>query len=367
MSALRFAHPEWLLPLASVLLALLLALGLANAISRRRRALLLGKLGGRVAHRALTSDLALLLAAAAVAVALLGPRIGERVVRVPATGVDVVFALDVSRSMDAVDVPPSRLARARRAVSELLARLEREDRVSLAAYAGVGVLLTPLTPDRDVLLELLSGVDTQLVIPGSSHLAAGVRSALEAFEAGSERPRLLVVLSDGEDPERRGDLAASEALRAGVRVLAIAFGTEVGATVPDHGVALLDRWGRFAGPLGSHGRVASRSRTAHGAGERHRRTGLPRRRVGPDRLRRGRARDPARRRQRARRAGRAPGERSASAALCCPGLRDPAAGWASAFAPALAPRRATGGRHEQRAARRRAVAGGRHGAGAHGP
>jgi Ca-activated chloride channel family protein len=244
LTALRFAHPEWLVPLASVLLALLLALGLANVIARRRRALLLGKQGGRVAHRALTSDLALLLAAAAVAVALLGPRIGERVVRLPGSGVDVVFALDVSRSMDAVDVPPSRLARARRAVSELLARLEREDRVSLAAYAGVGVLLTPLTPDRDVLLELLSGVDTQLVIPGSSHLAAGVRSALDAFEAGSNRPRLLVVLSDGEDPQRHSDLAASEALRADVRVLAIAFGTEVGATVPDHGVALVDRWGR---------------------------------------------------------------------------------------------------------------------------
>jgi Ca-activated chloride channel family protein len=257
VSVLRFVHPEWLVPLAFLYLALLLALALAFLLSRRRRRLLLGPLGGHVVHRALSSDALLLLAAAAIALALLGPRIGERVVRVPVRGVDTVFALDVSRSMDAADVPPSRLARARRAVVELTDRLEPQDRAALVAYAGSGVLLAPLTPDRDVLGELLSGIDTELLVPGSSNLRSGVRTALEAFEAGSERPRVVVVLSDGEDPERRQDLGAAEALRADARVLTIGFGTEAGSTVPDHGAALVDRSGRTVVSRRDRERLAS--------------------------------------------------------------------------------------------------------------
>ena len=237
-----FAHPEWLVPLACALAAAALATGASAWIARRRRRLLLGA-GGRVANRALASDALLMAAAAALAAALLGPRIGERVVRVPASGVDVVFALDVSRSMDARDVPPSRLARARRAVEELLARLEPGDRAALAAFAGGAALLTPLTPDREVLGELLAGIDTSLMLPASSDLAAGVRAATTAFEAGSERARVVVVLSDGEDPERRRELGASFAARAGVRVVALAIGTEAGATLDDHGVPLADASG----------------------------------------------------------------------------------------------------------------------------
>lgn len=242
LSAAHLAHPEWWMPLVWGLLVLLLVVGAAAGRARLRRARLLPG-GGRVAHAALRSDAALLVAALAIGLALLGPRIGKRAVRVPSSGVDVVLALDVSRSMDARDVPPSRLARARRAAAGLLARLEPTDRVGLVAYAGVGVLLAPLTPDREVLLELLSGLDTDLLAPGSN-LASGVRAALGAFESGSARPRVVVVLGDGEDPQRHGELAAAAAVRASARVLAIGFGSEVGATVPDHGVSLVDRGGR---------------------------------------------------------------------------------------------------------------------------
>jgi len=243
VSALRLAHPEWLISLLLALALVVAAVALASLVARRRRLRLLGS-AGRIAHGTFRSDAALLLALAAIVVALLGPRIGERVERVPATGVDVVLSLDVSRSMDARDVPPSRIARARRAARELLARLEPADRVGLAAYAGAGVLLAPLTPDRGVIAELLAGIDTGLVTPGSSDVRAGIRAALPAFEAGSTRPRIVFLLGDGEDPERRRDLGAAEAARAGVRVVVAAFGTERGATVPDHGVPLVDRSGR---------------------------------------------------------------------------------------------------------------------------
>lgn len=258
------SHPEWLAPLGATLLLLALAVGISHRVARRRRRALLGG-AGRVVHRSLRSDAALLAAALALAIAALGPRIGERVERVPATGVDVVFALDVSRSMDARDVPPSRLDRAKRAVAELLARLEPQDRAGLAAFAGGAVVLAPLTPDREVLLELLSGVDTELIRPRGSDLGAGVRAALPAFESGSERPRVLVVLSDGEDPEHRRDLAAADVARAGVRVLPLAFGSEAGATLPDHGVSLVDGGGRTVVSRRDAARLETLARASDGA------------------------------------------------------------------------------------------------------
>jgi Ca-activated chloride channel family protein len=242
VSVARLAHPEWLGALyASTALAGVL-LAAAHFHAHRRRIRLLGR-SPAPPRRHLASDAVLWVALVAIALALLGPRVGERTLEIPASGVDVVLLFDVSRSMEATDVAPSRLDRARRAGEGLLARLASFDRAALAAFAGRGVLLTPLTPDRDALVELLGGLDTELLAPRSSDLGEGVRAALGAFEAGSERPRVVVVLSDGEDPERHRDLGVAEALRSDARVLALAVGTAVGSTLPDHGVPLRDRFG----------------------------------------------------------------------------------------------------------------------------
>jgi Ca-activated chloride channel family protein len=236
------AHPEWLGGLAWIGAACALALWTARLLARRRR---LRLLGGRAPALApiLRSDAALLTALVAIGVALVGPRIGERALLVPSTGVDVVFLVDLSRSMDARDVPPSRLDRARRAVEEILARLAPRDRAALAAFAGHGLLLTPLTPDRNALVDLLAGLDTQIIQPATSHLGEGVRAALEAFEAGSRRPRVVFVASDGEDPDRRSDLGAADAARRRVRVITAALGSEIGSHVPDGARPLRTRGG----------------------------------------------------------------------------------------------------------------------------
>lgn len=235
----RLLHPEWLAGLLALTLATGLALGLARWRARRRQT----RLGVAAPAVASARDLALVVATLALCLALLGPRLGERSASEPARGVDVVFLVDVSRSMDARDVPPSRLARARRAAESLLARLDPGDRAALAAFGERGVLLTPLTPDRETLAELLSALDSDLVHPAGSNLGAGVEAALEAFEAGSERPGVVFVLSDGEDPEARRELGAAAARRAGVRVVTAALGTEAGASVPDRGAPLLDASG----------------------------------------------------------------------------------------------------------------------------
>jgi Ca-activated chloride channel family protein len=235
-------HPEWMGGLAGIVAGCALALSAARLSTRRRRRRLLGQSAPPGAS-ILRSDAALLVALAAIAVALIGPRIGERVVLVPSAGVDVVFLIDVSRSMDARDVPPSRMDRARRAVEEILTRLAPRDRAALAAFAGRGLLLTPLTPDRNALVDLLAGLDTELIEPASSHVGEGVRAALEAFEAGSRRPRVVFVVSDGEDPDRRRDLGAADAARRQVRAITAALGSEIRSRVPDGARPLRDASG----------------------------------------------------------------------------------------------------------------------------
>lgn len=238
-------HPEWLVAVGLATAGVLGALVLANAIARPRLCALVGRDAARPLwrRRALRDGL-LAVALVALGVGLLGPRIGERTVHPSTTGVDLVVLLDASRSMDAVDPAPSRLARARRAAKQILERLGPGDRAALAAYAGRGVLLTPLTPDHRALAELVDAVDSRLVRPGGSNLRAGVEAALEAFDPADARSRAVLVLGDGETMPASTDSGAVAAQRAGTRVLAVAFGSDVGAQVPDRGAPLLDRRGQ---------------------------------------------------------------------------------------------------------------------------
>jgi Ca-activated chloride channel family protein len=242
VSPATLAHPEWLGLALWITAAAALAVAAARRVAGGRSRRLLGP-SAPASLGTFTRDGALLVALAAIALALLGPRVGERSVLVSASGVDVVFLVDVSRSMDATDVPPSRLVRARQTVSELLARLEPGDRAALAAFAGRGLLLTPLTPDRNALTDLLAGLESGFIQPASSNLASGIDTTLAAFEDGSERPRVLFVASDGEAPKRREDPGVTEAARRGVRIVTAALGSDAGGWVPDGGRVLRDRSG----------------------------------------------------------------------------------------------------------------------------
>ncbi|HKJ25661.1 MAG TPA: VWA domain-containing protein [Myxococcota bacterium] len=255
-------HPEWVSSVATpwLLLALAVAAAWARARLRARRLGLAGP-----ARQGVARDALLLAAALAVGLALLGPRIGTRGERLSTAGVDVVVLVDVSRSMDARDLPPSRLDRARQAAARLLAHLEPGDRAALAAFAGRGVLLTPLTPDHEALVDLLPALDTSLVQPAASRLGEGVRAALAAFDPGSERPRVLVVLSDGEDADAAGDVGLVEARSAGARVVAVALGSEAGATIPDAGLELRDRRGRIVTTRVDAARLAQLADATDGA------------------------------------------------------------------------------------------------------
>ena len=228
------AHPEWL-PALVLLSTLAVAAVIAAGIRARQRwKRLLGPApaGDRSAQR---TDALLLAALLAIGIALLGPKIGTVTLRVPASGIDLVVLADASLSMDAEDVPPSRLARVRKAAGAVLSSLEPGDHVALAAFAGRGLLLTPLTPDRGALVEMLPALDTALMADQGSQLASGIEVALGAFDLESARPRVLLILSDGEVSHRSLEETVGKLRGAGVRVVAAAFGSEEGGWIPVRG------------------------------------------------------------------------------------------------------------------------------------
>ncbi len=222
-----FAHADWAAALLGAFAGL--ALLVAGAVWRARRAL--ARLGAAALGAGGWHDLALSAALLALLVALLGPQLGTRRVSLPAGGIDLVLLIDVSRSMDAADTPPSRLARAREAAGTVLSGLAAGDRAALAVFAGRGELLTPLTHDTGALLEMLPVLDTEWMADRSSRLAAGVEASLAAFESGSLRPRIVLTLGDGERAQIVAPVFLEALARAQVRVVAGAIGGEAGTAI----------------------------------------------------------------------------------------------------------------------------------------
>lgn len=217
--------------LAGILVVPLLMLLWARAALRGRRDVRkLWRRGGG-ATPALQATL-LMLAAAAAVVAAAGPTWGTRDVPVIRTGADVIFILDISRSMDAGDVAPTRLAAARAAMETTLERTGG-DRVGLVVFAGTAHLRFPLSTDpaaaAAVVRSIASGAS---VVEGGSHLAAALDLARVSFDDDSEAGRLAVLISDGEHRGAAPVPAAERLQAAGVSLLVVGVGTAEGATIP---------------------------------------------------------------------------------------------------------------------------------------
>ena len=141
-----------------------------------------------------------------------------------------VIALDVSRSMDARDLVPSRMVRARHKVSDLLRR-SRDGRTGLVVFAGDAFVVAPLTRDADTLVHLLSAVDTSVIPVQGSRPDLGLAMARDLLEKGRATIGEIILVTDGVKGPRTRDTAETIAAR-GVRVSVLAAGTEEGAPVP---------------------------------------------------------------------------------------------------------------------------------------
>jgi len=176
-------------------------------------------------------------------VALSGPRWGEDRVIAETRGLDLVIAMDISRSMLAEDVGPNRLGRAQREAHRLVEDLDG-DRIGLVAFAGASYILAPLTVDGSALTLYLDAMDPDIASAGGTDLAAALVQSTELLQAGSElSDRVLVVFTDGEAHDTMpGILDAAQRLGTqGIHLILVAEGGRVPARIPvrdDHGALL---------------------------------------------------------------------------------------------------------------------------------
>ena len=235
-SALTFARPEWL----HALWLLPLGAALFWWAEQRRRALI-----SRIVAPKLRSLLAgstspfrrwlraacVLGALGLLAVTLAGPQLGYDTLEVPHRGRDVIIAMDVSRSMLATDVAPTRLQRAKLLAEDLVGELG-SDRLGLVAFAGSAFLQAPLTLDHGAVLAAVDELDTDLIPKGGTNIAAAIRACEEAFGKAEGFSRAIVIISDGEELDADGLEAARQAGAAGIRIFTVGVGSEEGSEIP---------------------------------------------------------------------------------------------------------------------------------------
>jgi len=167
-----------------------------------------------------------------VAVALARPQLGNVEETVFDQSREVLIALDLSASMLADDVKPTRLARAKLLIGNLLDELQGE-RVGLACFAGTAFLQVPLSSDYEVLRDILPGLDPSFLPQAGTDFTGMLRVAGEAFGQSTAADRFLIVLSDGEahDPEWRAGL--EELKKKGVKIISLGVGTAAGSLLSD--------------------------------------------------------------------------------------------------------------------------------------
>ncbi len=176
-------------------------------------------------------------ALAMVLVSLARPRWGFQWSEVQYNGVDVLVLLDVSRSMDAQDVSPSRLEAAKRKLLDLTT-LMRGDRLGLVVFSGAAFVQSPLTTDYSILRMYADMIDSTLIPISGTAMADAMRVSVAALKEGSPDDaagRAVLLLSDGEDLNEGMEAAIKVAKDAGVKVYAIGFGSNEGAPIPEVG------------------------------------------------------------------------------------------------------------------------------------
>lgn len=236
MEIFRFEHPQYLYLLA--LIPFLFGM-FWLAWHLRRRAL------KRFGHAEVISTLMpwrsvrrpwirfslLMLAFAMLILAVSNPLVGSRMQEAKREGVDVMIALDVSRSMLAEDIKPNRLERAKMAVARLIDRLDN-DRVGLVVFAGNAITQVPVTSDHSAAKMMLRTVNTESVSVQGTAIGTAIERSLASFSGQELKNKVIIIISDGEnhldDPLEQARISAQQ----GVVIHTVGIGTRAGAPIP---------------------------------------------------------------------------------------------------------------------------------------
>jgi len=190
------------------------------------------------ARKAFFKALCLAMAVAFFVLAWARPQMGKGQSEIKSEGVEVMVLFDVSNSMLAEDVRPSRIEHAKKEVMRLFDMMSG-DKVGLIAFAGSATLLSPLTPDKSALKMFVEGLSPMSVENQGTDIGRALLEAKDAFQHGGvesdEKARVTkvaLIVSDGEDHEPGTEKIAKDLAESGIRVFAMAFGTEAGGKIP---------------------------------------------------------------------------------------------------------------------------------------
>ena len=173
----------------------------------------------------------MILAIACLSFALVNPKIGTKLETIKREGVDVVFALDISKSMLAEDIAPNRLEKSKQLVTQIINSLAG-DRIGIIGYAGSAFPQVPITTDFSSAKLFLAGMNTDMVSSQGTAINEAIRMAETYYDDEEQTNRVLFIVSDGEDHEGNFAEMASEANKMGIRIFTIGVGKIEGAPIP---------------------------------------------------------------------------------------------------------------------------------------
>ena len=162
---------------------------------------------------------------------LMNPKIGTQLETVKREGVDIVFAIDVSKSMLAEDIAPNRIEKSKRLVSAILNQLA-SDRVGIIAYAAQAVPQLPITTDYGAAKMFLQALNTDMLSSQGTALDSAIDLSGTFFDDEDQTNRVIFLISDGEDHSEDATNAASRAADLGIKIFTFGVGTEKGAPIP---------------------------------------------------------------------------------------------------------------------------------------
>lgn len=150
------------------------------------------------------------------------------------SGIDILIAIDVSKSMLATDVKPNRLERSKFAVKDLVKKLDG-DRIGLLAFSGTSFLQCPLTIDYNGFLLALDDLSVGTIPRGGTSISGAIKEAMSIFKGPDKKYKVLVIITDGEDLEGDALKTAKEAANLGIKVYCVGVGSHEGDLIPETG------------------------------------------------------------------------------------------------------------------------------------
>ncbi len=243
-SRFKFANQEFLIYGGLTVLFLILLFWMMQILRRKKihklgdKNVVLQIISGMSNSRIIISFILLLLSISFIFIGMARPQFGTKLEEVKQKGVEIILALDVSNSMNAEDIKPSRMERAKYAILKLINKLEG-DRLGIIIFAGDAYVQLPLTADYGAARMFVSNVSTDLVQKQGTAIGSAIDLAKKSFTKDSKAGKALIIITDGENHDDNALDKAKEAVKNGVTIYTIGMGLAEGSPIP-----IVNRYGQ---------------------------------------------------------------------------------------------------------------------------